>query len=150
MINSLFDPLDAPDGCYTGLIRQFAPYKLARVGPEAWEDRKDGYAQRCIDKWAEYSPNLRGAIIDWACHTPLDISRRIVNMVNGDWMSGLIDPGNLLTERPFPELSQYRTPFKGLYMCGATQHPHGFITFAPAYNALQIIAEDYHLERWWR
>jgi hypothetical protein len=35
-------------------------------------------------------------------------------------------------------------------MCGATQHPHGFITFAPAYNALAAIAEDYHLSRWWR
>jgi hypothetical protein len=35
-------------------------------------------------------------------------------------------------------------------MCGATQHPHGFITFAPAYNALQVIADDYDLDRWWR
>jgi phytoene dehydrogenase-like protein len=149
-VNTLFDPLDAPEGCYTGLIRQFAPYDLAKGGPEAWDDRKQEYGQRCIDKWASYAPNLRGAIMDWAPHTPLDITRRIVNMVKGDWMGGLIDPSNLLDERPFPELSQYRTPFKGLYMCGATQHPHGFITFAPARNALEIIAEDYHLERWWR
>ncbi len=71
-------------------------------------------------------------------------------MVRGDWMGGIIALDNLLTERPFPELSQYRAPFPGLYMCGATQHPHGFITFAPAYNALQAIAEDFGLERWWR
>jgi phytoene dehydrogenase-like protein len=56
----------------------------------------------------------------------------------------------MLDDRPFPELSQYQTPVKDLYMCGATQHPHGFITFAPAYNALQVIADDYGLERWWR
>ena len=39
---------------------------------------------------------------------------------------------------------------EALYLCGATQHPHGFITFAPAYNALQVIAEDQGLERWWQ
>jgi phytoene dehydrogenase-like protein len=149
-VNSLCDPLDAPEGCYTGLIRQFAPYHLATGGPEAWDEFKEGFAQRCIDKWAEYAPNLPGAILEWTPHTPFDISRRIVNMVQGDWMGGLVAMENMLTDRPFPELSQYRTPFQGLYMCGATQHPHGFITFAPAYNALQVIAEDYHLERWWR
>ena len=74
----------------------------------------------------------------------------MINMVRGDWMGGLIDLTNLLTERPGPDLSQYKTPFEGLYMCGATQHPHGFITFAPAYNALQVIAHDHGLERWWQ
>src|SRR4030042_2034248 len=81
---------------------------------------------------------------------PLDLPRRIPNMVQGDWMSGLIDLGNMLDNRPFEELSQYRSPIPNLYMCGATPHPHGFVTFAPAYNSLQIIAEDYDLERWWR
>ena len=26
----------------------------------------------------------------------------------------------------------------------------GFVTFAPAYNALEIIAHDQHVERWWK
>src|SRR3972149_11267016 len=107
--------------------------------------------RRCIEKWQEAAPNLKnGAFLEWTTYTPLDISRRIPNMVQGDWMSGLIDLENMLDQRPFPELSQYSTPIKNLYMCGATQHPHGFVTFAPAYNALQVIAEDYGLERWWR
>jgi phytoene dehydrogenase-like protein len=109
------------------------------------------FAVSCIEKWQEAAPNLKdGAILDWATYSPLDISRRIPNMVQGDWMGGLIDLNNMLDQRPFPELSQFQTPVKGLYMCGATQHPHGFITFAPAYNALQVIADDYGLERWWR
>ena len=49
-----------------------------------------------------------------------------------------------------PSWPSTQTPVDHLYMCGATQHPHGFVTFAPAYNALQVIADDYGLERWWR
>ncbi len=149
-VNSLFDPTDAPDGCYTGLMRQFAPIDIGQGGIEAWDEMARGYGERCIDAWTEYAPNVKDSIIEWASYTPLDISRRMINMVRGDWMGGLIDPENLLTERPFPDLSQYRTPFEGLYLCGATQHPHGFITFAPGYNALQAIADDYGLERWWQ
>ncbi len=149
-VNTLFDPSDAPEGCYTGLMRQFAPIEIGRGGMEAWDEMAGPYGERCIDAWAEYAPNIRSAVIEWAPYTPLDISRRMINMVRGDWMGGLIDIDNLLTERPCPELSQYKTPIDGLYLCGATQHPHGFITFAPAYNALQVIAQDYGLERWWQ
>jgi phytoene dehydrogenase-like protein len=150
-VNSLFDSSDAPPGYFTGLIRQFAPYNLATGGAEAWDEMAEGYGRRCIEKWQEAAPNLNnGAILDWTTYTPLDIARRIPNMVQGDWMGGLIDIDNLLDKRPFEELSQYRTPIPNLYMCGATQHPHGFVTFAPAYNALQTIAEDYGLDRWWR
>jgi len=150
-VNSLFDPTDAPEGHYTGLLRHFAPYNLNPGGPEAWDQMAKEFAVSCIEKWQEAAPNLKnGAILDWATYSPLDISRRIANMVQGDWMGGLIDLENMLDQRPFAELSQYQTPVKNLYMCGATQHPHGFITFAPAYNALQVIADDYDLERWWR
>jgi len=127
-----------------------APIGIGTGGIEAWNEMGTVYGQRCIDAWAEYAPNVNGAIIESAPYTPLDISRRMINMVRADWMGGLIDLSNMLTERPFPDLSQYKTPFDGLYMCGATQHPHGFITFAPAYNALQVIAQDYGLERWWK
>ncbi|UCE87659.1 MAG: NAD(P)/FAD-dependent oxidoreductase, partial [Deltaproteobacteria bacterium] len=150
-VNSLFDPVDAPEGGYTGLIRHFAPYALADGGPEAWDRVGPEYARRCIAKWQSVAPNLAGdAILEWATYTPLDIARRIPNMVRGDWMGGLIDLDNMLDKRPFAALAQYKTPLDGLYMCGATQHPHGFVTFAPAYNALQIIADDFGLERWWR
>jgi phytoene dehydrogenase-like protein len=150
-VNSLFDSTDAPEGHYTGLLRHFAPYGLRPGGPEAWDQAAKDFAVRCIEKWQRAAPNLRdGAILDWATYTPLDISRRIPNMVQGDWMGGLIDLENMLDKRPFPALAQYQTPARQLYMCGATQHPHGFITFAPAYNALQVIADDYDLERWWR
>ena len=149
-VNSLFDPTDAPPGKYTGIIRQFAPFSLDG-SEEEWEKVKLDYSRRCIEKWREYAPNLDDdAIIEFAPYTPKDISDRLVSMVRADWMLGDIAPDNLMSDRPFPALSQYRTPIKGLYMCGSTQHPHGYITFAPAYNALQIIADDLGIEKWWK
>ena len=112
-INTLFDPSDAPDGCYTGLMRQFAPIGIGRGGIEAWDEMANPYGERCIDVWADYAPNVRDAVIEWAPYTPLDISRRMVNMVRGDWMGGLIDLDNLLTERPSADLAQYGTPLEG-------------------------------------
>jgi len=150
-VNSLFDPTDAPAGGYTGLLRHFAPYALADGGPEAWDRVARDYGRRCIDQWRAFAPNLGDdAILQWETYTPLDIARRIPNMVRGDWMGGLIDLENMLDRRPSAALSQYRTPVAGLYLCGATQHPHGFVTFAPAFNALQAISEDHGVERWWR
>ena len=117
----------------------------------AWDKVAREYGQRCIDVWKAAAPNLSDdSFLDWATYTPLDITRRMPNMVQADWIGGLIDLGNMLDHRPGPILSEYRTPIGNLYMCGATQHPHGFVTFAPAYNALEIIAQDQHVERWWK
>ncbi len=149
-VNSLYDPTDAPEGYYTGLLRQFAPFSIGADGPAAWDTLGRWYGQRCLDAWASHAPNMADAVVDWATFSPLDISRKMVNMIGGDWMMGEISLDNMLDERPLPELGQYRTPIEGLYMAGSTQHPHGYITFGPAYNALQVIADDLGIDPWWR
>ncbi len=150
-VNSLYDPTDAPAGCATGLLRQFAPFALADGGEGAWEKAGRWYGQRCIEAWREYAPNLTDdAFVEWAVDTPLDITRKLPNMPRGDWMMGEISLDNMLDERPLPELGQYKTPVERLYMAGSTQHPHGFITFGPGYNALQVIADDLGVDKWWR
>lgn len=148
--NSLYDPTDAPKGFTTGLLRQPAPFALADGGEGAWDEIGRWYGKKCMDAWRRYAPNLTDdAIVDWSVFTPYDISRKLPNMVKGDWMMGEISLDNMLDQRPSPELGQFRTPIEGLYMAGSTQHPHGFITFGPGYNALQVIADDIGLEKWW-
>lgn len=150
-VNTLYDPTDAPEGHYTGLLRQFAPFAPADGGAGAWDDMGRWYGHKCLDAWRRFAPNLTDdAFDDWTVFTPHDIARKLPNMVQGDWMMGEISLDNMLDQRPLPELGQYRTPLDRLYMAGSTQHPHGFITFGPAYNALQVMAEDLGLEPWWR
>ncbi len=149
-VNSLYDPTDAPEGHYTGLLRQFAPFAINGAGAGEWETTGRWYGQRCLETWRRFAPNLtEDAFVDWVPFTPLDIEKKMPNMVRGDWMMGEISLANMLDQRPLPELGQYRTPVEGLYMAGSTQHPHGFITFGPGYNALQVIAEDLDIDKWW-
>jgi phytoene dehydrogenase-like protein len=150
-VNSLYDPTDAPEGKATGLIRVFAPYDVGVEGPGGWETSfKDVYMKRCIQKWQSYCEDFTDDdIIQAKPYTPRDIGEKLINMVRGDWMVGKIADNNLMSNRPDERLSQYRTPLKGLYLCGSCTHPHGFITFGPGYNALQVIADDFELEKWW-
>ncbi len=149
-VNSLYDPTDAPEGFYTGMLRQFAPFDLADGGSGAWQGIGRPYGYRCIEAWRRYAPNLTDdTFVDWEVFTPEDIAHKLPNMVKGDWMMGEISLANMLDQRPLPELGQYRTPIDGLYMAGSTQHPHGFITFGPGYNALQVIADDLGIDKWW-
>jgi phytoene dehydrogenase-like protein len=46
-------------------------------------------------------------------------------------------------------MTRLRTPERQLYLGGSTTDPHGFITFGPGYKALQAIADDFDLEKWW-
>ncbi|MBI4957370.1 MAG: NAD(P)/FAD-dependent oxidoreductase [Myxococcales bacterium] len=149
-VNSLYDPTDAPEGKATGLLRVFAPYALAGGGAEAWDADKARYAEACVARWRAACTNLDGLVRRTAAESPLDLERRMVNYRFGDWMVGRIHPDSLLDHRPTDDLAQYRTPIRGLYMCGASQHPHGYVTFAPGYNCLDVIADDLGLEKWWR
>jgi phytoene dehydrogenase-like protein len=148
-VNSLYDPTDAPEGKATGLLRVFAPYAPGGDAKQ-WKQLGADYATRSVERWAAACTNLdRGLIRRIAVETPEDIAERMINYRFGDWMVGRIHPKNLLEHRPTDELSTYRTPIAGLYLCGASQHPHGYITFAPGYNCLSAIADDHGLERWW-
>ena len=71
------------------------------------------------------------------------------NMVAGDQLLGELNANQVLDKRPLPELSQYRTPIKNLYLCGGSCHPSGNITGGPGYNAAGVIADDLGLNKWW-
>jgi phytoene dehydrogenase-like protein len=44
-------------------------------------------------------------------------------------------PNQILFMRPVPGWARYRTPVRGLYLCGAATHPGGGVMGACGYNA---------------
>lgn len=81
-------------------------------------------------------------------YTPLDLERRIVNMVRGAVRMGAYVPSQLGVHRPHPSMADNRTPVDGLYLCGSSCHGGG-VNGAPGYNAANAIATDLGLVRPW-
>src|SRR3546814_17560263 len=44
--------------------------------------------------------------------------------------------------RPVPGYADYRTPIKGLYLCGSSSHPGGGVMAAPGANAAREVLRD--------
>jgi phytoene dehydrogenase-like protein len=139
VIPSLTDPSVAPPGKHVmSCFVQYAPYDL-REG--TWDEKRDEFGDTVIQTLAEYAPNLPGIIRDRQVLTPLDLEREW-GLSEGNIFQGELTLEQLFFLRPAPGWSQYRTPVRQLYMCGAATHPGGGIMGAPGRNAaLRILAD---------
>ena len=135
-IPSVVDPTIAPPGTHLmSMFVQYAPYEL-RDG--SWDDRGEAFADRCFDLLDEYAPNFSRAVIDRQVLTPLDLER-VFNLTGGNIFQGAMTPGQLFAFRPVPGYARYRTPLRGLYLCGAAAHPGGGVMGTPGFNAAREI-----------
>jgi phytoene dehydrogenase-like protein len=138
-IQSILDPGMAPPGKHTmTCFVQYAPYDL-KDGD--WEEFKPTAAERILDTFAEYAPNIRDVVRRWQIVSPVDIEQTL-GMTGGNIFQGNITPDQIFSFRPILGWSNYRTPVPGVYLCGSAAHPGGGVTGAPGHNAAQAILED--------
>ena len=138
-IPSVVDPTVAPAGKHVmSVFAQYAPYGL-RNGD--WDREKDRFADRCFDVLSEYAPNFQRAVIDRQVLSPLDLERRFA-LTGGNIFQGAMTLPQLFFMRPLPRYADYRTPIRGLYLCGAATHPGGGVMGACGYNAAREILRD--------
>ncbi len=133
---SVVDPTVAPEGRHLmSMFIQYAPYEL-RDG--SWDDQRDAFANRCFDIVDEYAPNFTSSVIDRQVLAPPDLER-IFNLTGGNIFQGAMTPGQLFAFRPAPGWARYRTPIRGLYLCGSAAHPGGGVMGMPGFNAAREI-----------
>ena len=140
-IPSSLDNTVAPPGQHVmSMFTQYFPYKLA---PDAGtlEENKKRYAERCIDIMTEYAPNFRSSVINYQVLAPRDLEERY-GLTGGNIMQGTMSLSSLSFMRPVPGYADYRTPIRGLYLCGAATHPGGGVMGACGYNAAREILRD--------
>jgi phytoene dehydrogenase-like protein len=118
---------------------QYVPYRL-REG--TWDGKREWLGDRVVKKIAEYAPNVPDAIIARQVLTPLDLER-IYGLTEGNIFHGDLRLEQLFFMRPVPGWAQYRTPIRGLYLCGAGAHPGGGVTGAPGHNAAHQVLRDW-------
>ncbi|MBV9125050.1 MAG: NAD(P)/FAD-dependent oxidoreductase, partial [Planctomycetes bacterium] len=136
---STVDPTVAPPGQH--LMSMFVQYAPTNLSVGSWDEVKEGFADRCLEILAEYAPNIRRAVIDRQVLSPLDIERRY-GLTGGNIFQGAMTLGQLFFLRPVPGYADYRTPIRGLYLCGAATHPGGGVMGACGYNAAREILRD--------
>ncbi len=147
---SNIDPSQAPEGKATAIGWQYVPYNLRDGGGEAWDTAREGFADRCLEVWGKYVTNMDSALLKRHIMSPRDTEQLWTSMVHGGFNHGEMTQDQLTTMRPFVEYDPYKTPYKNLYMCGASTHPSGSIGGACGYNAVQVIADDLKMKkRWW-
>jgi phytoene dehydrogenase-like protein len=140
MIPSVSDSTLAPGGAHVmSIYVQFAPYKLKEGD---WTNRRDEFADTVIETLSTYAPKLKELILHRQIITPLDLEKTY-GLAGGHIFHGEQALDQLFTFRPLIGWAQYRTPIRGLYLCGAGTHPGGGITGAPGANASREIIKDF-------
>jgi phytoene dehydrogenase-like protein len=135
-IPSAVDPTVAPPGQHLmSMFIQYAPYNLRGA---SWDELREGFADRCFDLLNEYAPNFKRSVIARQVLTPLDLER-IFNLTGGNIFQGAMTLNQLFFLRPVPGFANYRTPVRGLFLCGSAAHPGGGVMGAAGWNAAREI-----------
>jgi phytoene dehydrogenase-like protein len=139
VIPSLTDPSVAPSGKHVmSCFVQYAPYELTEG---TWDECREAFGDTVIDTICQHAPNLRDRILHRQVLTPLDIEREF-GLSEGNIFQGELTLEQLFFLRPAPGWADYRTPVRGLYMCGSATHPGGGIMGAPGRNAAMKVLRD--------
>jgi len=90
---------------------------------------------------SDYAPNLKDSILGRRVITPLDLEETY-GLSGGHIHHGEMSVDQLFAFRPLIGWARYRTPIRGLYLCGAGTHPGGGVTGTCGANASREIIKD--------
>jgi len=119
---------------------QFAPYALTGA---TWDDaQRAALADLVVRTLETHVPGISAAVTARSVLAPPDLECRF------GWPEGQMhhaEPAldQWLWMRPTPELVRYRTPVRGLYLCGPAMHPGGWMPGACGYHAAKQILKDH-------
>ncbi len=139
-IPSLGDPALAPTGAHVlSAYVQFAPYAL-REGD--WDSSRETLGNTVIKTLSQYAPDIASLIVERQVLTPLDLERGW-GLSGGHIFHGELSLDQFFTMRPLLGFGQYRTPIKGLFLCGSGAHPGTGMTGGSGLNAAREVRRSF-------
>lgn len=137
LIPSTLDATLAPDSMHVASLfcQQFNP-------DTDWDRHRTQAANTIIAQVEKAAPGFTDSILGKQIFSPLDLERTF-GLTGGDIMHGHLSLDQMFSARPILGHGNYRSPIKGLYMCGAGTHPGGGVTGAPGHNAAHEILRDW-------
>lgn len=147
--DSAIDPSRVPAGKQ---LKKFVvlnvPYEISgdatgQISARTWDAAKDPYADYLLDLIArQYLPDLKARLIKRVAHSPVDLERTLSSAVRGSILHGAMSPYQVGSQRPIPELGEYRTPVPNVYLCDSGTHPGPGVSMGSGHNAAQTICAD--------
>jgi len=142
---SVLDPTQAPPGKHTQYAWHVMPLN-PDTGGRDYESFKEEFADRIIETFARYAPNMtRKNIVGRYIYTGREYVAEFPQMRNGDIFMGAFNAEQVMYNH-----FGYRTPIPNLYMSGSSGHPGGAISGGAGYITAGIIARELGIKPWWR
>jgi len=137
---SVSDASLAPEGKHVMSVHaQFAPYHLKNGG---WNPKqREALGEAVVKTLAHYAPNLPSLIEKRQVITPLDLEQTY-GLTGGHIFHGELALDQLFIMRPLLGWARYKTPIRGLYLCGSGTHPGDGLTGTSGMNAAREIIKD--------
>ncbi|MCB8876282.1 phytoene desaturase family protein [Acidisoma silvae] len=132
------DTLAPPGKHVVNVFGGHAPYKLKNGD---WSVEKEKFKQTVFKAIDNYAPGFSSDIIAEQTLIPPDLEA-IVGLPQGHIFHGELAADQLFFQRPVSGYADYRTPVKGLYLCGSSSHPGGGVSGIPGHNAAREILRD--------
>jgi phytoene dehydrogenase-like protein len=139
VIPTMVDPDFAPPGQH--VLSIYAQYVPHRLRGHAWDDARGHVLQAVVETLMAYAPGLRASIVAAEILTPADLEREH-GLTGGHIHHGEQALDQLYLMRPTLGWARYRTPIRGLYLCGAGTHPGGGLTGLNGALAARVILGD--------
>ncbi|HEX9297270.1 MAG TPA: NAD(P)/FAD-dependent oxidoreductase [Polyangiaceae bacterium] len=138
-IPTALDPSLAPAGAHAMSIHvQFVPYVQSESDRTA---QRSAVLKTVVHTLAAYAPDLPDLIVGHQVLLPVDLEDQY-GLSGGHLLHGEPALDQLFTFRPLLGCAQYRTPIRGLYLCGSGTHPGGVVSGASGLNASREILKD--------
>ena len=142
---SLLDPTQAPPGKHTTYCWHVMPLE-PDIGARNYETWKDEFADRIIECFARYCPNMTSKnILGRYNYTGREYVQEMINMRGGDIFMGAFNAEQVMYNH-----FGYRSPIPNLYNAGSAGHPGGAISGGSGYISAGLIARDLGLKPWWK
>ena len=132
---------DISDDPSSGALAPEARSSGRAAVPGNWPAQRDALADVVVKTLAQYAPDLPSQILAHRVITPLDFEETY-GLTGGHISHGELALDQLFTMRPLIGWARYRTPIRGLFLCGPGTHPGTGLTAASAFNASREIIKS--------
>ncbi|KAH3892862.1 hypothetical protein DPMN_016995 [Dreissena polymorpha] len=99
------------------------------------------YADIVFDCIEDFASGFKDSVVGRDILSPPDLER-VFSLTGGNIFHGAMSLDQLYMSRPMPAMCNYRSPVRGLYLCGSGAHPGGGVMGSPGRLAAMMVIKD--------